>query len=591
MVSESKGHPAKSSRETVRQAAAELEHQVLVLRAGESSRRGVIEQVSASIESGGAGAGCIVLEAPFGTDDHGWDTRTTELLDACDESGMLSAAAEVLTRKRESRGSLQERFADALAYVLDSSDEAAHPLIVFAPLWVEDHQKWAKGLSTLSSKKELESGRFVVVTVDDESVETLREELDEKAIFVDARPESEVRREAAESDSQDIQHLVASAAEAVQRNDSDQAVFLQRKARDLCLKLGLVAETVLMELVLAAYLIRGRSLAITLAVYRGARRHAEDEGLNELAVQAQIASGAALDGDGRYADAAAAYEEAGELAEERGLTLTAIDAYVRCGKAHLADDDEKRAAESWSRGIAVARKAPIDEVQLSNAYEAATTLAGLCRRRGQRKLADSLREQIADLAVLEKMRAEVTRKAEAARQAARERRAEEARRAEAKRQAEEELEAEQTRKDEEIREAAEKRLAREKQLADDTPLEDDSPTEKSARTIEATPWESVEEELEPTIKLPDAKGDTKVLSIELPADQSVASFHGRGGDTIALPVDDPAESDADLVTSQYVKEEKKATTRRKTPSIEVDEDETIIDPRPLGERKGRSKKS
>jgi len=148
-----------------------------------------------------------------------------------------------------------------------------------------------------------------------------------------------------------------------------------------------------MELILASYLAHLGQPAKAIEQYEAAFMRAQQEQLPQLAAQAQLAIGALQFVARKPELAAAAYVRGAECAKAANVTLLAIEGYRLAGQAWADLGKEALATQAWRSALAVAEKAPAEEVKASSAAETALALAALCREHGLTAQAQSLEEQ------------------------------------------------------------------------------------------------------------------------------------------------------------------------------------------------------
>ncbi|MFO0609801.1 MAG: hypothetical protein U0324_41970 [Polyangiales bacterium] len=175
---------------------------------------------------------------------------------------------------------------------------------------------------------------------------------------------------------------VLRASQAMRQRRDDEAVRLQREARDLCLAHGMVRDGVVMEMILASYLVPMEKRREAVELYRQAAARAEGHGFGDLSAQAHVAVGALHLLDRRREEAYQAYYTAAVRAEEADQKPLAIEAWRLAGETRAEAGDEAGASACWSRALEVADVASPPEAKASSAGEVAARLAAVCRARG-----------------------------------------------------------------------------------------------------------------------------------------------------------------------------------------------------------------
>lgn len=395
----------------------------------------------------------FVLEAPTEPGDDGWSLRADELREdwrSLAESAASGDAVGPLWPAMTGETPLT-RFALELSEAVAALGPSKSGLcVVLAPVWVRAAERWRSDLEILLHVRGLSRVRFIIVEQDEAAASAVLDKLGSEADWVDGRPdELEVRREmkerlaalerapagatghqlvgaasspaappprrgrpvlsaeersalAAEANVSPVlldpdamkrlRLLVLSAASAMAEGNPLEALRLQRQARDFCATEGLVREAVVNELVLGGYVVQAGSPERAIEVFASARGRADEAGLVDASVQAQMAIGACLLVRKRVEEAAAAYGEAGQIGAASAPIL-AIEAYRLCGQLLLSLGRADQAATAFRRGVAVAQKGADAAMGPSTAGTAARQLAALCREHGLVLQAESLEAQ------------------------------------------------------------------------------------------------------------------------------------------------------------------------------------------------------
>ncbi|PRQ02444.1 hypothetical protein ENSA5_22620 [Enhygromyxa salina] len=406
----------------------------------------------------------FVLEAPTEPGDAGWTLRSDEL--RADWEGLVeSAPASVpltpLWPELAGERPLA-RFCLELAAALDRLQPPMTGLvIVLAPVWIRDAERWREDLALVLGEPRLAAARFVVVEVDDELTLPVVEQLGDAAERVDARIDEPALRKQMQDrvnamknappgatgpqltgaagpavappprksakppltpdqkqalaqevgippvfmDEQAMHQLrvhVVSAATLAQ-TDPLAAVAAQGQARDMCVANGLTREAVVNELVLGGYMIQAGGAEPAIETFGSAKARAREAGFVELELQAQMAIGAALVIAKRGDEAIVAYNEAGELGLASQETQTpvpkimAVEAYRMAGQLLASSGREQDAANMFWRALEAVNAVEEDQRPNSSASEAARALASLCRKHGLHQQAMSLDAQAIEL--------------------------------------------------------------------------------------------------------------------------------------------------------------------------------------------------
>lgn len=183
---------------------------------------------------------------------------------------------------------------------------------------------------------------------------------------------------------------VLRASQAMRQRRDDEAIRFQREARDLCFAHGMERDGVVMELILASFLVPMERRREAIDVYRQAASRAEARAFGDLSAQAHLAMGALHLLDRRRDDAYVAYHTAATRAEEADLKILAIEAWRMAGETRADVSDTAGATACWQRALAVADAAEPPEAKASSAGEVAARLAAACRAQGLDAQARSL---------------------------------------------------------------------------------------------------------------------------------------------------------------------------------------------------------
>lgn len=407
----------------------------------------------------------FVLEAPTEPGDDGWTLRSEEL--RADWEALAATAPgpdDVGPLWPPEGGSLPvARFALELGRAIAAlRGPMAGLIIVLAPVWVRDARRWREDLSALLQAKSLGRARFIVVEADDPAALPVFEKLGSQAERLDARVSSttmseetnaaleairnapagassfqlvggagpavappirrgqpapltpdqrqQVARETGTSAAlldpdgmKALRVLVLSAAGAMRDGDGAEAVRLQREARDFCADRGLAREAVVNELVLAGYVLQAGRPERALEIFRAGRVRAEQSGMVDMAVQAQIAVASCLLLMKSVDQAALAYADAGQLGTTNGSAILAIEAYRMCGQLLAGQGQLQQAVAVFRKALDIGEAGGDDLKRGSSFPEAARQLATLCRKHGLVQQADSLDAQAASAESVEQV--------------------------------------------------------------------------------------------------------------------------------------------------------------------------------------------
>jgi tetratricopeptide (TPR) repeat protein len=395
------------------------------------------------------------LEDAYSPESRGWEDRALRVREqhAARREAMAKEGQDLppLPPPSAEKGDALTAFAVLLRQVADARCAPLEGLVVvLAPTRMEDPREWQRELRVLVEAPKLADVRWVVVELDRSSLGPMVEALGAKALSntcqVDenalqaelarmldgaggassqapgpaqagaawprgvvppprkgkptpspaqveaALKEAGIAPGIAGESGRQLRQKVLLAAQAL-RQKKVEAIQLQREARDLCLKAGLIRESVLMELILASYLAHLGQPAKALEQYEAAFVRAQQEQLPQLAAQAQLAIGALHFLARKPELAAAAYLRGAECAKAADVALLAIEGYRLAGQAWADLGKGSLATQAWRSALAVAEKAPQEEVKASSAAETARALAALCRKHGLAAQAQSLEEQ------------------------------------------------------------------------------------------------------------------------------------------------------------------------------------------------------
>jgi hypothetical protein len=192
----------------------------------------------------------------------------------------------------------------------------------------------------------------------------------------------------------ELRRLVLGGAVALRQGRGPEAVRLQREARDLCQRHGMVKESLIMELALGTYLVQLGQRALAITTLRAVVARAEEARHPQEGVQAHLALGMLYTLERKPLDASLAYVAAGRLAQQAGLDLLGIEAYRLAGSS-MTDPGHK--AKAWRAALDIARAAPPPEARASSAAETARALAALLRASGLHRQAEALEQESVSL--------------------------------------------------------------------------------------------------------------------------------------------------------------------------------------------------
>lgn len=186
---------------------------------------------------------------------------------------------------------------------------------------------------------------------------------------------------------------VIGAALAMAEGRGAVALQHQRRARDLCERLGLVEMTIITRIILASYLSgldqrqeAKRELQTAIAA---ARTH----GQARAESQAHLALGLLHNLDRDQPSAIRAYMDAARAAEAGDEPLLAIEGWRMAGQLAAQSQHGQQAEQAFREALRVASEAEPQVASGSSAAEAARQLAALYSRRGMTAQAESLHAQ------------------------------------------------------------------------------------------------------------------------------------------------------------------------------------------------------
>jgi tetratricopeptide (TPR) repeat protein len=168
---------------------------------------------------------------------------------------------------------------------------------------------------------------------------------------------------------------------------------MQREARDVMLKLGLVREGLTAHLMLAGYTHALGDEKAASAEYEAVRKAAATSELWALVSQAHLGMSGICMRQKDWNAAATHYTSAGHAAERGAAAGLAIEAWRLAGQLGLQVGAESQAAQCFQNALRVAEGTTASLQKVSSAPDAARTLAALCERRGLVAQARSLYEQ------------------------------------------------------------------------------------------------------------------------------------------------------------------------------------------------------
>ncbi|MEM7157812.1 MAG: hypothetical protein AAF799_33540 [Myxococcota bacterium] len=387
-------------------------------------RSGVLETLR-SLEHGPHAPGpFVVLEAPHGTGDPGWDLRSEALRADYEHRCSLvepgQPAWPSLPPPSPTRGIAG--FAEQLAWVSTTVPDGARPrpwVVILNPSHVKATRQWSRGLAMLLRGSGIESTRWIVVDAERSSIDdvvTSERELREIECKPDtaaethalqsmlaappvsgapgARPEGIVAPprpgqppapapadDPVAAKRRELAKLLVDASQAQHDGQGPKAVELQRRARDLCTQAGWASQSISMELLLGGYLLGAKAgdqaeLANLRAVER-ARTHEDDPQLLPLA---ELSLGSTRMALGNRPAAMLAYSEAALSAQNAGSTQLAIEACRLTGDTALLLGMDAQAIAFWSRGVTLADAEPV-MAPLGSGGHCARALAIVCKQR------------------------------------------------------------------------------------------------------------------------------------------------------------------------------------------------------------------
>jgi hypothetical protein len=314
-------------------------------------RLAVLEHVTATELFGVNASPLFVLEAPTESDHDGWTLRCEEL--RADWAGLVDTAAQTGVSlaplwPEPIASNAFERFCLELHMALHAAGSGL--VLVLAPVWILDRDRWQHDLSTLLGFELLDTARFIVVECGGgESLPFFVRQLGPLADILDARVQPEVvrsemrarieamldaspddgshrltgaaaprfappPREGASSPSPEFlvmkaQQLgispalldgnamhqlrvsVFGAALAMADSDVDGALAAQMCARDFFVAHGLAREAVVSELVLGGFALQAGERELANGSFVRAHQRASEAGLSDLVDVARLVMG------------------------------------------------------------------------------------------------------------------------------------------------------------------------------------------------------------------------------------------------------------------------------------------------------------
>ncbi|AKF86567.1 hypothetical protein MFUL124B02_29515 [Myxococcus fulvus 124B02] len=436
------------------------ENRALHVLTSSALRLSALEHVAAAEHDARNTSAFFILEAPVEQEDDGWRIRALELRDSYEDLrtqlARLQPPIQLRELSTEEPAPGLPGFARMLHQVQALLRDGSRGLtLVLAPVWVRDGRQWIRELSALLHQPTLQEVRWILLDTESSVSAPALAPFEGHILSVDARVDEAQAREDLQNIEEsmrsappgasgamlsgaagpreappprpraagpmtvellrelepagippalldtermrELRILVLSAARAMREGDAARAALEQRKARDLAVEAQLHKEAVLMELMLAGYLVQGGASEKALFVLQEARARAEATHQGALAVQAQLSTGTTLLVLERQHEAAVAYAEAGRLGGLHDTPVLAIEGYRLSGQLLANLKMHSEATRVWKRALDAAQALRPHERRASSAPEAARALAALCKRHGLSAQATSLEAQAAAL--------------------------------------------------------------------------------------------------------------------------------------------------------------------------------------------------
>jgi len=434
-------------------------HRLLQVVADQHLREAALEIVMAQEYHASNKSPFVRLDAPFTDEDHGWEQRIASLREQHAErrAGMARHGydlPELGPAAQAEAGEPLARFSYQVQQLLQARCEPLSGLVVvMAPTIVEHPKPWSRAVRSLFLDPKFVSVRWVVVDLERSSLSTLLEELGDSAVKVECRlderavqremgqrieaasvaslespglaqsgaawprgadPPSrtkrpplgpEQRRELAERHGvpealfetpiREVRPLALKAAQALRSGDAIAAVRFQSAAVERCMTAGLAREALVLELMLATYVLHAGDRSAAIGRYETCAERARENGWADLEAQSLMGA-AALNLLARNRDRASVlYGEAGQAARDGGEAALAIEGYRMAGQIRAEAGDEEMALKLWTEALAIAKKMEPAEAGQTSAPLAGRQLAEVCRDMGLSEQAASLEAQVA----------------------------------------------------------------------------------------------------------------------------------------------------------------------------------------------------
>lgn len=191
----------------------------------------------------------------------------------------------------------------------------------------------------------------------------------------------------------DLRNQILRGGLALRRGDPLAAVRYQSQAAKAAIAAGLGRESVLMEMLVATYLVAAEQRPLARERYQACAERASQKGWHDLAAQSLMAMGSLHLLDRDRAAASVAYGWAGRAARDGHHDSLAIEGFRMAGQCALEDGNADMAARLFTEALAIASPLGDAVAGRTSAPVAARQLADHFDRLGARPQAASLREQ------------------------------------------------------------------------------------------------------------------------------------------------------------------------------------------------------
>lgn len=356
----------------------------------------------------------LVIDAVDGDGADGWEARARQLRELAEAADGGEGHGEKVAGAVEGGGLLG--FAEQLVAIAMARGQVGEELVVaLAPGPVRARDRWEQAVGLLLGSELLRGVRWIFVEVD-VGVRAWRG-VPEGAVLVhgvgaDGRAGSALEgglggglvggsgagpvgmvpppragrgqaiAGAGEKDRELARHVAAAAA-AMGRQRADEAVEQQCRARDLAVKGQRVEQAVVMELVLAGYLLSAAAGTQAIASCERAVGLAKERGLEELTAIGLMTLGTCRMARGDMPGALVAFAGGAACADQSQSVPLAVEACRLTGEVALELGMEGQAVSFWARGIKRGQAAGGGTGEIAGVVaRCEVLLERLCRERG-----------------------------------------------------------------------------------------------------------------------------------------------------------------------------------------------------------------